>query len=226
MPALSLDSMVASVAAELPGAADLFRRWGISFCCEGDISLIEAAEQAGLPPAAFLSELEALEWNARRDAPDETGALIDHLLARYHETHRRELDFLIPLARKVERVHGDHPDAPIGLAETLETLCDKLEGHMKKAELVLFPMMMRAGGNGAITQTIAQMRREHDVAAQLLGMIEQVTHGLKPPAGACGSWAALYTGVKKFSDDLVAHMQIENTILFPRFEQTPAAAWA
>lgn len=225
MPSLSLDRTVASVAADLPGAAALFRRAGINFCCGGDVSLRAAAEQAGLSPAGLLAVLQELERAAARDAPEETVSLIDHLLDRYHDTHRRELEFLIPLAHKVERVHGNHPEAPVGLAEVLEALRDELEGHMAKEELVLFPMM-RAGASGTITHPITQMRHEHDEAAQLLNTIEHVTRGLTLPAGACGSWTALYTGVKKFNDDLVAHMHLENAILFPRFEQTPAAAEA
>jgi regulator of cell morphogenesis and NO signaling len=38
------------------------------------------------------------------------------------------------------------------------------------------------------------------------------------PVGACRSWTALYTGLEKFTGDLVAHMHLENTVLFPRFE--------
>src|SRR5690349_12661731 len=113
MPELSLDQKVTSLAAELPGAAELFRRSGINFCCGGHVSLREAAHEAGMSPESLLSELVSLERDAARDAPGETTALIKHLLTRYHDTHRKELDFLIPLAEKVERVHGDHSLAPI-----------------------------------------------------------------------------------------------------------------
>jgi regulator of cell morphogenesis and NO signaling len=44
------------------------------------------------------------------------------------------------------------------------------------------------------------------------------TRGLTLPEGACRSWTALYTGLAKFSQDLVAHMHLENDVLFPRFE--------
>lgn len=217
MTALSLDQTVATIAAELPGAAELFRRAKINFCCGGDVTLIVAAEKAGLEPAALLAELEALQRAAGRDAPEETGPLIDHLLARYHQTHRSELEFLIPLAQKVERVHGDHPAAPNGLTQALIAIRDDLESHMMKEEQVLFPMMRR-GGSPAIARPMEQMRHEHDNASQLLKTIEDVTHGLALPTGACGSWTALYIGVKKFTDDLVTHMHLENAVLFPRFQ--------
>ena len=221
MQTLSLDLTVASIAAELPGAADLFRRSAINFCCAGNVPLRAAAERAGLSPEELLAALEALERAAGRDAPEETGPLIDHLLTRYHETHRQELAFLIPLAEKVERVHGDHPAAPSGLAAALTALRDELEGHMMNEEQLVFPMM-RQGGAMRITHPVAQMRREHDDAVRLLHDIEHAAHGMALPSGACGSWTALYTGLRKFTDDLVMHMHLENTVLFPRFE-APAA---
>jgi regulator of cell morphogenesis and NO signaling len=223
MPELSLDQKVASIAAELPGAADLFRRSGINYCCGGQVTIREAAEAAGLTPESVLSNLTALERDAGRGAPDETAALIDHLLTRYHDTHRKELEFLIPLAQKVERVHADHPVAPIGLADELIAIKEELDGHMKKEEQVLFPMMLR-GGSPSIVHPIAHMRHEHDDVAEHLARLEQLTHGLATPPGACGSWMALYTGVRKFTDDLVAHMHLENAVLFPRFDPAPASA--
>jgi len=47
--------------------------------------------------------------------------------------------------------------------------------------------------------------------------MERITQGGVPPEGACNSWRALYTGTRKFADDLVEHVHIENNILFPRF---------
>jgi len=217
MQTLSLDSTVAAIAAELPGAADLFRRSFINFCCGGDVPLRAAAERAGLAPADLLAELEALERAAGREAPEETDPLIDHLVSRYHDTHRRELAFLIPLAQKVERVHGDHPAAPSGLATALSALSKELEDHMAHEEQVLFPLM-RQGPDVRISRPIAQMRIEHDDAARLLRDIEHAAHGMALPAGACNSWTALYTGLRKFTDDLVAHMHLEDKVLFPRFE--------
>lgn len=217
MTDLSPETIVGDIASTLPGAAEVFRRNGISFCCGGKLSLAEAAAGQGLAVAPLLDALRALEEGAARTAPDATLPLIDHILSRYHDTHRAELDWLIPLAQKVETVHGDHEEAPLGLTEALVALRDELESHMAKEEQVLFPMM-RQGGHPMIRNPIGVMRHEHDTAADLLRGIEHVTHGLALPEGACRSWTALYTGLEKFTGDLVAHMHLENTVLFPRFE--------
>lgn len=214
---LSPSALVGDIASDLPGAAEVFRRNGISFCCGGKLSVAEAAARHALSTETLLSDLRALAAAAGREAPTETLPLIDHILTRYHDTHRTELEWLIPLAQKVETVHGDHEEAPLGLAKALLALKDDLESHMAKEEQVLFPMMRR-GGHPMITHPIGVMRHEHDHAANLLQGIEHATHGLTLPSGACRSWTALYTGLEKFTQDLVTHMHLENNVLFPRFE--------
>ena len=72
------------------------------------------------------------------DVPQDTGALIDHILTRYHEMHREDLASLMPLADRVERVHADDPDAPTGLAAAIRTLAGEMEDHMMKEEMILY----------------------------------------------------------------------------------------
>ena len=210
------DQTVAAFAADLPGAAEVFRRHGISFCYGGHLSLQEAADQVGVRVEALRDELQALIDDADRDAPDDTSLLISHILGRYHETHRAELEWLIPLAQKVERVHAQHPQAPLGLAAALGRLQQDLEAHMRKEEQVLFPVM-QAGPGETLRVPIAQMREEHEAERLHIRDIEHITHGLSLPQGACNSWRALYAGIEKFAADVVAHVYLEKTKLFPRF---------
>lgn len=216
MTDIDFSQPVGKVATTVPGAADLFRRHGISFCCGGSERIDKAAEKAGLSPDVLLMELQTLVLASHREAPERTAELIDHLRSRYHETHRSELAWLIPLAQKVERVHSAHPQAPVGLANLLECIQADLEGHMSREEAILFPLMEQ-NDEVVLTHPIAQMRQEHDVEARHLAALEHVTGGFTLPDGACNSWRALYTSAKKFSEDLVEHMHLENNVLFPRF---------
>ena len=177
MTPLSPEMTVGEIATTLPGAVELFRRAGISYCCGGGATLAQAAPGAGLTPEALLAALTALVEAARREAPEATPELIAHIRHRYHDTHREELDWLIPLAEKVERVHGDHEDAPLGLTEALIALQGELDAHMRKEEDILFPMM-RTGGAPIIAHPIAQMRHEHDEVASLMAAVDS-----GPPTG-------------------------------------------
>jgi regulator of cell morphogenesis and NO signaling len=211
------ETPVGEIAESLPGSTEVFRRAGIGFCCGGDESLSLAARHNGADLAAVMDALRRLQARSANVPPTETMALIDHILGRFHDVHREELEWLIPLAQKVETVHGDHDEAPLGLTEALIALAEDLDSHMAREEEALFPMM-RAGGNPMIVHPIARMRDEHDVTDTLLANVLSVTRDLDLPAGACRSWTALYTGLRKFADDLKAHMHLENEVLFPRYE--------
>jgi len=157
-----------------------------------------------------------MQDRAATDAPHETGALIDHILTRYHAVHRAELAALQPLARKVETVHADDAEVPAGLARALGVLAGEMEDHMAKEEMILFPAM-RAGGGPGIEHPIAVMRADHDDHVENIALIRRLTADLTPPAHACGSWRRLYAGTAKLLDDLAAHIALENDVLFPRF---------
>ncbi|MDO8352983.1 MAG: hemerythrin domain-containing protein [Aestuariivirga sp.] len=146
-------------------------------------------------------------------------ALIDHIVSHYHEIHRQELPDLLALARKVERVHHDVPEAPLGLAHVLERLSAELETHMQKEEFVLFPAMQQ-GVKEDIMQPITMLRHEHEDHAGAIRLLEELARGFAVPEGACGSWQRLYAGLKKLCEDISEHIRVENDVLFPRFELT------
>jgi regulator of cell morphogenesis and NO signaling len=207
---------VAEIAASLPGATAVFRQHKLDFCCGGGAALADAAATRGADLPVIERELAALVQDAAT-TPTRTNDLIDLIVTRFHETHRRELPELIRLARRVEAVHGDKKGAPVGLASVLEELAAELESHMQKEEQILFPMMRR-GGHPMIQHPIGAMRHEHDGAGELLRQVDHLTDGGTLPEGACNTWRALYAGTRKFSDDLMEHIHLENNVLFPRFE--------
>jgi regulator of cell morphogenesis and NO signaling len=209
---------VGEIAANLPGATVVFRRFGLDFCCHGNVALDESARRQGVDLADVKRALSALDGAPDRTAaPAATPALIDHILARYHETHRRELPELIRMARTVEKVHAARSDVPQGLADLLTRMTVELEQHMAKEELILFPAMKRGGL--PLDAPIACMRHEHDGHGEHLRELETLTNGITLPADACRTWQALYAGLVKLQDDLMEHIHLENNVLFPRFSR-------
>jgi regulator of cell morphogenesis and NO signaling len=213
---------IGEIAASLPGATAVFRRFKLDFCCGGDALLADAVLKRGLDIALVEQALAALDPGQSAPAPEATGALIDHILSRYHETHRRELPELLRLARKVEAVHAGHPEAPRGLADTLAAVQAELGEHMQNEETELFPLMRQQRAAGA-ELPITQMRHDHELHGELLRRLEAITHGFVLPEGACRSWTALYVGTGKLVDDVMEHIHLENNVLFPRFEHREAA---
>jgi regulator of cell morphogenesis and NO signaling len=207
---------VGEIAATLAGATAVFRRHKIDFCCGGNVPLDEAARARGVDPVTILLELSELAPVAP-EAPNDSAALVEFIVARYHDVHRRELPELMRLARRVEAVHRDHSAVPAGLADVLAVAQVELESHMQKEEQIIFPAI-GSGYQGSLFAPISVMRHEHDGHGAIIREIQTRCHGFDLPEGACRSWQALYTGVEKFVKDLTEHIHLENNVLFPRFE--------
>lgn len=215
----TLDLSLGQLARDIPGATALFHKHNLNFCCGGDISLRNAADSKQVDPEVIAAELEQL-MKAAPTGEDVSAQsdidLIEHILERYHDTHRRQLPELIRLARRVELVHGGHPQCPAGLASLLESMQQELETHMAREEQILFPMIAR--GMGAIARTpIALMKQQHDGHGELLKEVVQRTRGITLPDQACNTWIALYRGLAELRQDLMDHIHLENNVLFHRF---------
>lgn len=220
---LGEDQSIGQIAVQLPGATAIFRRLKLDFCCGGHLSLQQAAQEKALDVQAVLSELRALQQPQSLPAQTDPGALVDHLISRYHDVHRVQLPELIRMARRVEAVHRGNPDVPEGLTVLLEGMEAELLSHMRKEETILFPAL-RAGASAFVGPPIAMMRAEHTDHGALLDQVLALTNDATPPAGACNTWRALYAGIAQFSDDLINHIHLENNILFAQFDGSQPAA--
>ncbi|MBK1611870.1 hypothetical protein CKO44_00100 [Rubrivivax gelatinosus] len=149
----------------------------------------------------------------------EPGALIEHILTRFHEVHRRQLPELISLAAKVETVNADHPDALRGMTDLLKSVHSELLEHMEKEETILFPMLAR-GGSAFVIHPICVMMSEHEEHARRLTQLMALTHQAAPPGNACRTWDQLCTATRQFAEDLQAHIRLENEVLFPQFDKS------
>ncbi|WP_099827499.1 hemerythrin domain-containing protein [Oceaniglobus indicus] len=144
--------------------------------------------------------------------------LTRYIESRYHARHREQLPALADMAERVESVHFGDDDVPDGLSSVLHRMIGEMEVHMKKEELILFPAI-RKGGVPGIENPIAMMRADHDDHATGIAEIRRLTNDLTLPQGACGTWTALYAGLEEFVADLESHIELENQVLFPQFEQ-------
>ena len=147
-------------------------------------------------------------WQSASDSD-----IIDHILPRYHDTHRRQLDELVPLAEKVAGVHaGKFPAEVVSLLHTIQ---NELLSHMMKEERILFPMLKQGAGRAA-AMPVRMMMHEHTEHEAALERLLEVTGNLQAPADACRSWQHLYSLAQELVDDLRDHIDLEDNILFAR----------
>lgn len=206
---------VSDLAVARPGATAVLRRFKIDYCGDGRKILADAARTRGVDPRLVAEAILSIEPGTQA-APTDTPSLIDHLLERYHETHRRQFAEALGLAQRVETVHGDNPDCPVGLSQHLAFMLDDLEMHQQKEELMLFPMM-RNSAAPSVGAPIACMVAEHEDVIEQLNGLARLTRDFTPPAKACTTWRALYALCAEIDADLRDHMHLENNVLFKRF---------
>ena len=218
LPRVLPETTLAELAAARAGASRVFYRHGLDFCCHGRVSLADACARKQLDVDDLLRELEAetprasdLErWDERPLAD-----LIQHVLDAFHAAHRAELPRLVAMAGKVEAVHAGRQDRPRGLAALLARIGEELEVHMQKEEQVLFPMLLEGRGRLA-AMPIHSMETEHVDHGRNLERLRALTRDYTAPSDACGTWRALYLGLRELDEQLMQHIHLENNVLFPR----------
>jgi len=152
----------------------------------------------------------------------DVAALTRHIETRYHARHRQQLPQLVALSEMVEDLHEPDRDVPEGLTAVLRRMIGEMEVHMKKEELMVFPLI-RKGGGAVLAERIAEMRADHDDHDRALAAIRRLTGDLTLPEGACTPWATLYDGLAEFMADLTEHIRLENDVLFPQFDRAETA---
>jgi regulator of cell morphogenesis and NO signaling len=228
-----LEHTLAEVVTAEPGAARVLEAHGLDYCCGGRRRLDDACRSAGVDPAEVLDELASLEPSPPEPWVDlDPAALVDHLEATHHTYLHAELPRLTALVQKVRGVHGGrHPELE-AIEGTVGELRADLEPHLRKEELVLFPMIrdLAAGraptvGPPSVQAPISVMLAEHDRAGELLERLRELTDGYQPPADGCASYRALFAALAELEHDTHLHVHKENNVLFPAvvaLEASPA----
>ncbi len=220
---------VASVVAEAPRTSRVFERHGIDYCCGGKIPLADACAKKGLETDLVLHDLDAAVATTTSDhdwTTETISALVRHILDTHHTYVARELPRLTALMDKVNRVHGaNHPEVIPPMAKTWFRVAAELEQHMMKEEQILFPMILAMDSGRApsmhcgVEGPIRVMECEHEDAGTALQTMRRLANDYVPPADACGSWRALWSGLDEFEKDLHVHVHLENNVLFPRVRE-------
>lgn len=210
--------------------AEVFKKFGLDFCCGGKKTLQEACKSKGLDIVQIEKELKAVDSIIALPSEDynswDISFLADYILNTHHKYVKQAIPVIYEYTQKVAKVHGDkHPEA-IVIAEIFLMVSDELNRHICKEEDILFPYIKHltiAGKNGmkveaplfgTIEKPINMMEHEHDEVGKLLEKIRLLSDNYTPPADACTTYKLSYSKLKEFEDDLHKHIHLENNILF------------
>jgi regulator of cell morphogenesis and NO signaling len=231
---VTTEKTIRELALEKPGAARVFERLGIDYCCGGKQTLEQACRTASIPVEEVLDALEVAPSSEQafpKDTNWQTAPLADlisHIKGTHHKYTRQEVARLGPLFDKVCSVHGSNHPELFELRETFHGLAGELTTHLMKEEMVLFPYIERMEESvlqkegilpppfGTVQNPVAMMEHEHDSAGSALRALRASSKGYTAPADACVTYQTLYKTLSELEADLHQHIHLENNILFPR----------
>ncbi len=226
------DETLGQIAAKDLRKAQIFKKYGLDFCCGGKKTVKEACKEKGLDVTVIEQELQqADQIPASRPLPYNEWSLdflADYIVNTHHSYVKNTLPDIRAYAEKVMRVHGNRHAELLPIHQLVEAVYSELMAHMMKEERVLFPYIkelvaaentaqpLHASHFGSVQNPINMMQMEHEVVGENLAAIRKLSHDYTLPEDACASYSLLYRLLDEFEDDLHLHIHLENNILFPK----------
>lgn len=222
---------VAEIVAKNYKTADVFKKYGIDFCCGGHIDVSEVCNKKDIDFTHLerdLSNATLIETTSNNFNAWELDFLIEYIINVHHSYVTDNIPKIQEYALKVAKVHGHHYKEVVEIKELFGDVAEELTLHMHKEEKILFPCIRklleatRKGQEimdipfGSIENPIQMMEMEHESAGNTFKRIAQLSNNYTPPPEACNTYNVLYSKLQEFEEDLHKHIHLENNILFPK----------
>lgn len=212
--------------------AAVFERYGIDFCCGGDVALDDACRAARVDAAQVendLASVAATPPSARDDdfASWTLARLIEHIQAVHHTYLRENTARIGAYALKIAEVHGAHHPELAEISTVYDAMAAALVTHLDDEDKVFFPAVTRAeaaAGAGeavdpadaeVLRRGVEQLAAEHVEVGGALHRIRDLSMGYALPADACTTYDLTYRNLQEFEADIHKHVHLENNILLP-----------
>ena len=216
-------------------AATTFQTNKIDYCCNGNQTISEACQKAGIDVEQLTKQLEEILQDSDPDTEYinnlELSALADYIVNRHHAYVQKNIPFLKQNLDKIADVHGaSHPELAQVRDEFYES-AGELTMHMQKEELLLFPYVknmeeakkenknLPSPPFGKVANPIAAMMAEHENEGERYERISELTNNYQVPADGCTTYEVTLKQLADFEKDLHRHIHLENNILFPKAEK-------
>ena len=232
-PSGQSDETLGQIATKDLRKAQVFKKYGLDFCCGGRKTVKQACAEKGLDVTKVEQELQNAGKTSFTSRPLpfndwSLDFLTDYIVNTHHSYVKKAVNDLSTYAAKVARVHGDrHPELS-EINSLVQLVCQELSSHMVKEESVLFPAikyLVAENYNGSyaddanaalIKGAVNQMEEEHETVGNALEQIRKLSLNYTLPSEACASYSFLFQTLEEFEDDLHTHVHLENNILFPK----------
>lgn len=230
MSRFNVSQSLGEIVAILPGAADVFEKYRIDFCCGGKNPLSLAIDQLKLDKMDVLGSLDAVYEKAATSASRvdyremSSGELIDYIENTHHVFVKRVLPELSELTTAVLRAHGlNHPDL-FKVHKLFHNLKTELDQHLIKEEELLFPLikLYETGNNPDVISKLKSVKNEieseHEAAGDVLKELRNITEDYTVPEDGCQTYEKAFERFQELEADLFRHIHLENNVLFLKLD--------
>ena len=214
--------------------ADVFKKWGINYCCGGNTQLDEVCRQLNLDAAKVQDDiLKATHTlnisNTLRFDEWSVEFLVDYIINVHHSYLKHTLPVLQQLVASFIEGHKKQYPYLGQVLEIFEALKDEVLEHTQKEEESIFPYFKQISNTysrresyGALfvrtlSKPFDQMEHiEHKRITAHLTALRKATNQYTFNADVCTNHQVIYHKLREFDADMVQHKHLENDVLFPK----------
>ena len=227
-----MEETLGQIAAKDLRKAQVFKKYGLDFCCGGKKTVKDACIEKGLDVVTIEQELQRADTlPSSRPIPYTDWSLeflADYIVYTHHSYIKKTLPDIVAFSEKVMQVHGNHHPELVRIHQLVDEINEELTNHLLKEENILFPYIkaldsakdnklpLQSVPFRTVQSPISVMEMEHELVGSNLEEIRQLSNNYLLPQDACASYSLLYRMLNEFEDDLHLHIHLENNILFPK----------
>ena len=234
MTPISAEETVSLIVRNDYRTADVFYKYGISFCCGGNIALEAVCKTRHLDQTIILNELKSITQEvvvARLPFYEEWGLdfLIDYIVNIHHQYLKQSLPLVEAYILQFKTSHEQKFQYLNDLYNAVINIKTQLFAHMSEEEEIIFPyirQVYRADTNkGAYAALLVRTLKkpienlyksqQHSINL-LLGEFRKYTDNYTAPEKACLTHNVCFAKLSELDVNLTQHIFLENEILFPQ----------
>lgn len=214
--------------------ADVFKKWGINYCCGGNLPLVDACAVKNINAEDLRAEIkEATKTvrlpNALKFNEWPVVFLVDYIVHVHHGYLKQTISLLTQNLASFVSGHLKKYPYLQAVEETFQNLATVLLEHTEVEEESIFPYLKQISNTyerkevygSLFVRTMRKplmetVSKEHNRISQLLRQLREQTNNYHFVADACTNHQVIYRKLQEFDNDLVQHMHLENNVLFPK----------
>lgn len=212
--------------------SDVFKKYGVNYCCDGKLTLLQACTDRNLDCNAIINELTDATRNiyisnALQFSQWKLDFLIDYIVNVHHAYQKIAIPSIEATLISVAG-DGNNPPELNGILELFQKLVKVILPQNLHEEEIVFPYIKQMENAHRRKETygrlfvrtlrkpLSHFENENAEITDLVKQIQSYTNNYKFPIQACTNYQILFHKLFEFHQDMVQHKHLENNILLPR----------